>query len=76
MFEQQTHHGLTQQDQTQRRRQRQPHREFEAARLRVRNRCLIAAAQGLRHFWDQHRAHGDADDAERQLHQAVGEIEP
>ena len=35
-----------------------------------------AAAHRARQFRDQHRAHGDADDAERQFDQAVGEIEP
>ena len=38
--------------------------------------ALVAAPQRARQFRDQHRSHGDADDAERQLDQAVGEIEP
>ena len=68
--------GSRQHDQSERRRQRQPDRQFEPARFRMRDRVTVAAAQRARQLRHQHRAHGDADDAERQLDQAVGEIEP
>ena len=68
--------GSAEHDQAERRRQRQSDGEFEAAQFRMRNGSSIITANGSCHFRHQHRAHGDAHDAERQFDQAVGEIQP
>ena len=77
MFEQQPHHRLA---------RARSIRASPAApvRPRVRGRATrharsavsIVGAQRARQLGHQHGAHGDADDAERQFDQAVGEIQP
>ena len=54
---------------------RQQQREFDGAVLRVRGARLVAGGEPPRHFRQHDGAGGDADDADRQLVDAVGVIE-
>ena len=49
--------------------------QLDAARLRQSRTALVAGREPPRHFRQQHRAHGDADDPDGQLVDAVGVIE-
>ena len=75
VLEQRPHDRFAQHDQSERCGQSQANREFERAGF-----CRAGEAcrrrDGTGQFRHQHGAHGDADDAERQLDQAVGEIQP
>ena len=53
-----------------------PTASSSAARLRAHEAADPRRCSGARQFGHQHRAHGGADDAERQFDQAIGEIQP
>ena len=68
--------GSLSSDQAEGRRQDEPGSEFERAGFGVHQCLVIAALDGAGQFRHQDSSHGDADHAERQFDQTIGEIKP